>query len=209
MMVGWRRFATTLATAVALCAFALPVAAQITTGTVTGSVKDAQGGVVPGVTVTLVSATQGTKSEAHTNSEGDFVFPNVAAGTYILNVSLEGFKTLERPGVVVSPGERVVVSNLALEVGALSETLTVMASSPLVQTQSGERSFVVTTAEVESLPIFSRSFTELAVLAPGVTTDGNNTPQRIVTMPIPTRPDFRIASRSSAYAFSPPFCGSR
>ncbi len=171
--------ATAVATAAALCALAIPVAAQITTGTVTGSIKDSQGGVVPGVTVTLVSATQGTKSDAHTNTEGDFIFPNVAAGTYILRVSLDGFKTLERPGVIVSPGERVVVSNLMLEVGALAETVTVEATSPLVQTQSGERSFVVTTAEVESLPIFSRSFTELAVLAPGVTTDGNNTPQRI------------------------------
>lgn len=179
MVRGRRRVATLVATAIAICAIAFPAAAQITTGTVTGSVKDSQGAVVPGVTVTLVSATQGTKSEAHSNAEGDFIFPNVAAGTYILRVSLEGFKSLERPGVIVSPGERVVVSNLTLEVGALVETVTVEAMSPLVQTQSGERSFVVTTAEVESLPIFSRSFTELAVLAPGVTTDGNNTPQRI------------------------------
>jgi hypothetical protein len=179
MVRGSRRFATLVATAFAICAIAIPAAAQITTGTVTGSVKDAQGAIIPGVTVMLVSATQGTKAETHTNDEGDFIFPNVAAGTYILRVSLEGFKTLERSDVVVSPGERVVITNLTLEVGALAETVTVEAMSTLVQTQSGERSFVVTTAEVESLPIYSRSFTELAVLAPGVTTDGNNTPQRI------------------------------
>jgi carboxypeptidase family protein/TonB-dependent receptor-like protein len=163
----------------ALALFAAPALAQITTGTVTGAVKDHQGAVVPGAAVVLVSATQGTSAQTHTNIDGDFAFPNVAAGRYILRVSMDGFKTLERPDVNVSPGERVIISNLTIEVGTLAETLTVRAETPLVQAQSGERSFVVTTDEVENLPIFNRSFTELAALAPGVTTDGNNTPQRI------------------------------
>src|SRR5687768_11895867 len=165
--------------ALALFAPAFPATAQITTGTVTGSVKDAQGAAVPGATVTLVSKAQGTASQTHTNSEGDFVFPNVAAGSYTLRVTMDGFKQLEQSGVVVSPGERVLLSRLVIDVGAVAETVTVTAETPLVQAQSGERSFVVTTAEVENLPIFNRSFTELAALAPGVTTDGNNTPQRI------------------------------
>jgi hypothetical protein len=163
----------------ALAALAGSAAAQITTGTVTGTVKDTQGAIVPGATVTLESATRGTSVIAHTNTDGDFIFPNVAAGTYIARITMDGFKTLERPGVVVSPGERVVVSNLTIEIGALAETIIVKSETPLVQAQSGERSFVVTTEEVENLPIFNRSFTELAALAPGVTTDGNNTPQRI------------------------------
>ncbi len=178
-MIVRRPLAAFVAAALALCAMAAPAAAQITTGTVTGSVKDTSGAVVPGATVTLVSSTRGTSSDTHTNAEGDFVFPNIATGTYILRVTMDGFKTMERPGVIVSPGERVLVSNLTIEVGTLSETVTVQAESPLVQAQSGERSFVVTTEEVESLPIFSRSFTELATLAPCVETDGNNTPQRI------------------------------
>jgi hypothetical protein len=165
--------------ALALVVLALPAAAQITTGTVTGSVRDPQGAGVPGATVTLVSATQGTTSQVITNGEGDFVFPNVAAGSYTLRVTMDGFKQLEQTGVVVSPGERVLLSKLVIEVGAVAETVTVRADAALVQAQSGERSFVVTTAEVENLPLLNRSFTELAVLAPGVTTDGNNTPQRI------------------------------
>ena len=166
-------------TVFALLAPAFPATAQITTGTVTGSVKDAQGAAVPGATVTLVSKAQGTTSQTHTNGEGDFVFPNVAAGSYTIRVTMDGFKQLEQSGVVVSPGERVLLSKLVIDVGAVAETVTVTAETPLVQAQSGERSFVVTTAEVENLPIFNRSFTELAALAPGVTTDGNNTPQRI------------------------------
>ena len=134
---------------------------------------------MPGATVTLVSATRGTSSIAHTNTDGDFTLPNVAAGTYIIKVTMDGFKTLERPNVIVSPGERVVLQNLAIEIGTLAETVIVKGETPLVQSQSGERSFVVTTEEVENLPIFNRSFTELAALAPGVDVNDSNTPVRI------------------------------
>ena len=85
----------------------LPVAAQVTTGTVYGTVKDAQGGVIPGATLVLTSDTRGTKSApVVTNATGDYVFPNVTADTYTLEVTMNGFKTLKRPAVVVSPGSR-------------------------------------------------------------------------------------------------------
>jgi Carboxypeptidase regulatory-like domain len=155
----------------------LPASAQVTTGTIAGSVRDAQGAVVPGATVTLVSAVRGTTTEAQTNSDGDFVFPNVTAGTYLVRVTLEGFKTLERPGIVVSPGDRVLVQTLTIEVGTLAETVTVQGESPVIQASSGERSFTVPTAAVENLPIANRGFAGLASLAPGVGS-GNN-PGRI------------------------------
>src|SRR5438093_7405708 len=66
-----------------------------------------------------------------------------------------------------------------LEVGGLTDTVEVKAESPIVQTTSGERSFTVTKEAVENLPLANRSFTELALLAPGVTVDANNTPTRI------------------------------
>ena len=89
---------------------AITASAQITTGVVSGALKDEQGAVVPGATVTLVSETRGTKvADAHTNENGDFVFPNVPGDTYTVEVTLEGFKTLRRTGVLVSPGDRVVV----------------------------------------------------------------------------------------------------
>ena len=89
-----------VAAALALCALlAAPALAQITTGNVAGTVKDAQGGVVPGATVVLVSETKATKSApAVTNAEGDYVFPNVTADTYTVEVTMEGFKTLTRKG---------------------------------------------------------------------------------------------------------------
>src|SRR5215467_1703085 len=95
---------------------ALPARAQITTGTVSGTVKDPQGAVVPGATVVLTSETKGTKSQPEvTNSTGDYVFPNVTADVYSVEISMEGFKTIQRKNVKVSGGERVVVPTVTLE----------------------------------------------------------------------------------------------
>ena len=79
--------------------------AQITTASVTGTVKDAQGGVIPGATVTLISETRGTQlSDVFTNSSGDFTFANVTPDRYTLQVTMEGFKTLKRTGIVGQRG---------------------------------------------------------------------------------------------------------
>ena len=79
----------------------VPAAAQITTGTVTGTIKDSQGGVVPGATVVLISEARGTRSvPAVTNASGDYVFPNTTADTYTVEVTLAGFRTLTRAGVM-------------------------------------------------------------------------------------------------------------
>src|SRR3954447_16486895 len=164
-----------------LAVFALGAAsafAQITTGTVFGTVKDAQGAIIPGASVTLISETRGTQlSDVFTNASGDFTFVNVPADRYTLQVSMTGFKTTKRSGVSVSPGDRLSVGAVAIEVGGLTDTVVVKAESPVVQSQSGERSFTIPTTTVENLPIANRSFTALASLAPGVTTTGD--PARI------------------------------
>ncbi len=179
-MIDRCRLTVLVAALAAVWAIAVPVDAQITTGTITGTVKDAQGAVVPGATVTLISETRGTQLvDAVTNSQGDFVIPNVPPDRYILQVSIEGFKTVRRGDISVSPGDRASVGVVALEVGGLTETVQVTSEAPIIQATSGERSFTITTEAVENLPIFNRSFTAVAFLAPGVTTDGNNTPQRI------------------------------
>lgn len=91
-------------------------AAQITTGTVTGNVKNPTGAVIPGATVVLTSETRGTKSApAITNESGDYVFPNVTADIYSVEVTLEGFKTVKRRGIAVSGGDRVSIPPLMLE----------------------------------------------------------------------------------------------
>ena len=143
--------------------------AQVNTGTVLGTVKDAQGGVIPGATVTLISEARGTRSApVVTNENGDFVFANVTADTYTVEVTLESFKTSQRAGIAVSPGTRIAVGTLALEVGGATETVVVKGETPQIQSTSGERSFSVTTAEVTNLPIATRNFADLINLTPGV-----------------------------------------
>src|SRR4051812_14879243 len=85
-----------------------PAAAQITTGTVSGNVKDPSGAIIPGATVVLISETRATRSApAITNETGDYVFPNVTADTYTIEVSIDAFKTVRRTGIAVSGGDHV------------------------------------------------------------------------------------------------------
>ena len=92
----------------ALAATVLDVSAQITTGNIVGTVKDSQGGVVPGATVMLIDEARGTKlAPATTDETGTYVFPNVTAATYTVEVTMSGFKTAQRKGLPVSGGDRV------------------------------------------------------------------------------------------------------
>src|SRR6266571_1895157 len=150
------------------CLSSAPALAQ-TTATVAGTVKDAQGGVIPGATVTLLSEARGTSLDAVTNAHGDFVFSNVIGDTYTVKVSMGGFKTSERKAVAVSPGDRVVVGTLTLEVGTLNETVLVAGEAPMIQSQTGDRSFTVAKTQVENLPNSGRNFASFAALVPGVT----------------------------------------
>src|SRR5215472_3966317 len=137
--------------ALALAVSAVTVEAQITTGNVIGTVKDAQGGVIPGATVTLIDEARGVRiGPLTTNESGTYVFPNITAATYTVEVSMDGFKTAQRKGIPVSGGDRVSVPAIALEVGGKTETVMVTADAPLIQSQSGERSFAVTTSQVEN-----------------------------------------------------------
>lgn len=110
----------------AVCALPTLVSAQITTGLVAGTVKDPQGGVIPGAPVTLVSETRGTQlSDVFTNVNGDFSFVNVPPDRYSLQVSMTGFKALKRTGITVSAGDRALIGVLTIEVGGLAETVSV------------------------------------------------------------------------------------
>jgi hypothetical protein len=154
---------------VALFLFASMAPAQITTGTVSGRVVDSQGGVIPGATVVLISETRGTKSApVVTGGTGDYVFPNITPDRYTVEVTLESFKTVKRTGVTVSGGDRVGVPSVTLEAGGITETLTVVGETPLVQTQSGERSFAVASEQVANLPVTRGNFTSLVAFTPGV-----------------------------------------
>jgi len=152
--------------------------AQGITGTIAGTVKDSQGGVIPGASVTLTSETRGTVSTpVTTNATGDFVFPNLTADTYTVQIEMPSFRTLRRGKVEVNPGSRVALGTLTIEVGGTSEVITVTSEAPLVQSATGERSFTIATESVANLPLANRSYDALLALAPGVNSQpGNLTP---------------------------------
>ena len=115
LMSGLRILAVAI---VALGASVVGTSAQITTGNITGTVKDAQGGVVPGATVTLIDEAKGTRlAPATTDETGTYVFPNVTAATYTVEVTMERVQDRQRKGVPVSGGDRVSVPAITLEVG--------------------------------------------------------------------------------------------
>src|SRR6476469_4297632 len=117
--MGLRRWVwVCVVSAASLAAAAATVSAQITTGNVTGTVKDAQGGVIPGATVTLVDEAKGTKlGPVVTDGTGTYVFPNVTASTYTVEVVMDSFKTTQQKNVPVHGGDRVSVPDVKLELG--------------------------------------------------------------------------------------------
>jgi hypothetical protein len=167
MPVSTFRALIVAATLAIICTLSGPLAAQ-TSSTVAGTVKDTQGGIIPGATVTLISETRGTTFEAVAGNTGDFVISNVPSDTYTIRVTMDGFKTTERKGIPVSLGERVAIGSIAIEVGTLAETVLVTGDAPIIQAQTGERSFTVSSESVENLPVSGRNFASFVALAPGV-----------------------------------------
>src|SRR5579862_4216994 len=107
--------------------------AQLRTGTITGTTRDASGAIVPGVTVTYKSEETGVTGSAVTGDLGNYNIQALPVGTYDLEASLAGFRTEVQKGVTVSVGASVSV-NFNLTVGALSETVEVSAAAPQVNT---------------------------------------------------------------------------
>jgi len=143
--------------------------AQVTTGSVQGRVIDASGGVIPGVSVSLISQVHGNRiAPVKTNKEGEYVFPDITADTYTVEATAPAFKTSRVTGILVTGGDHVGVPPITLEVGGTAETVTVEAVATPIQTQSGERSAAIEQVAIESLPIGHSNFANAVAFAPGM-----------------------------------------
>ena len=143
--------------------------AQETTGAVRGRVVDAQGLPVPGVTVT-VTGPQGAQT-AVADSEGRFNFPFLTPGTYGVRAELPGFKGAERKGIVVSLGQ-VVDTPLKMEVGGVTETVSVTATSPVIDTTTTTVGATLDSEMLRRVPI-GRRVSDTLYMAPGVSSSGS------------------------------------
>lgn len=141
--------------------------AQTDTGRIEGIVSDDQGGVIPGVTVTLTSLATGVASVSVTDGSGRYVFTGVRAGRYALRVELDGFQPAETNPLVLTVNE-INRTDYTLRPATLTETVQVVAQSVTLDKVTSSIATVIDEQQVKELPLNGRNFTQLATLTPGV-----------------------------------------
>jgi hypothetical protein len=155
-----RYFAAVLALA------SVPAWAQSTTGRISGTVSDTQGGVLPGVTVTVLQEGTGLTRSATTDADGAYVFVSLPVGTYTVSAELGGFQKGVRSGYrLVADGR--VTADFTLAVGEITETIEVTVPGETVNTVSGEIARVVDREQVQNMALNGRNYMQLATLIPG------------------------------------------
>jgi hypothetical protein len=148
--------------------------AQSFTGTIAGTVKDASGAVVPGVTVTLMQLETGRQAVVITTNEGRYVSGPLAVGTYRVEASLTGFRSAVRTKIDVHIQE-TAIADFTLDVGSVSEQVEVQAAAAPIETASSSLSKLVDNRRIAELPLNTRNVYGLIFLTPGVAgTIGNN-----------------------------------
>lgn len=156
-----------LVVAIAVLLSAQVAQAQVLYGSLIGDVADSSRAVLPGATVTVTNRDTGLQREAMTDSSGGYSFRDLQPGTYELKVSLNGFKSYARSGLTVTLNA-IARADVQLEVGGQTETVTVTAAKPLLQTERADVSTQLESAQVTNLPIGSgRNFQQLYKLIPG------------------------------------------
>jgi len=161
-----------LAVVLALSFLAGTVWGQVT-ASITGTVKDTSGAVVPGATVTVKSSESGLTRAAETGTNGGYNVPSLPVGQYEVTAEKTGFKQEVRRGITLVVGQQAVV-NLALEVGNVEQQVTVTAEAPLVNTTLSSTSGLVGEKEVKDLPLNGRSFDQLLTLNVGTANYSSN-----------------------------------
>lgn len=148
-------------------AIAPQLRAQVDTGSVLGTIKDQSGAVIPGATVTLTNPSTGYKVTKTTGPDGSYVFTPIKIGTYDVRAEKTGFQAVNHLNVVVNIQQQVLV-DLTLTPGEVTQTVSVTAALPLLQTQNASVQQVVTSKIINDLPLNGRNASFLAQLAAGV-----------------------------------------
>ena len=146
--------------------------AQVTTGTISGTVTDTSGSVIPGVAVKATHVETGIARDVVSDNQGRYRIQQLGLGDYSVQAQMTGFQTEIRSGIRLTVGREAVV-NLELQVGAVAERVEVTGEAPLVQTTDATVSYLVDEATMRDLPLNGRSYTQLATLQPGVVPNNN------------------------------------
>ena len=143
------------------------------TSSISGTVIDSAGGVIPGATVTVKNTATNTVFTTVTTTSGAFSVPSLAAGTYSVSVALTGFKTAVHNDIALSPGAPATVK-VSLEIGSLTETVEVKGGAEIVNTQTATISSTLNVDQVNKLPMATRNALNAVTFLPGVNTTGAN-----------------------------------
>jgi hypothetical protein len=156
---------------VAIIAFSASTFAQQTT--IVGTVTDPSGAAVPNVAVTVTNVETGASRTFPTNDSGQFAAVDLQVGHYVVKAEAKGFKVAEQKDIVLTIGARIRV-DFQMQLGAAQETVTVEANAVQVQTDSGERSNLITDQQMSQIAVNGRSIYQLAALTPGASSQINN-----------------------------------
>src|SRR6201988_1440181 len=162
-------FAVAIISLLSVTVWTRPATAQQTLGAITGTVTDPSGAVVSDATVKAVNIATNLEVAARTKANGAFVIPDLPAGTYRVTITKDGFKTETHTKILVS-GNRTTTVDTNLVVGSISATVEVSAV-PLMNQVDTTIGYVVDTQTIETTPLGTGSFTQLAILSPGVHAD--------------------------------------
>jgi hypothetical protein len=167
---------TTLCLALLALLAAFPLAstaaAQVTSATLVGTVNDPSGAALPGVSVTARNADTGFTRTVTTNETGAYRLEFLPIGSYSVEAALSGFKSEVRSGIVLAVNDSVRI-DLTLQIGAISDTVTVTQDAPLVNTVTADVSKTVDAQAIQSLPLVDRNVYTLLDLTPGVQSNNN------------------------------------
>jgi hypothetical protein len=147
------------------------VSAQDTRGTISGTVTDPQGGVLPGATVIVSNTGTGTATQLVTNSRGYYEAPLLLPGVYSVTIESPGFKQSIRSGLTLALGEQLQI-DFQLELGSATESVTVTTEAPLLDTSSVSTGRALSNREVMDLPVLGNNITMLTRFTPGVQVPG-------------------------------------
>ena len=145
----------------------------IVTGTISGTVQDAQGAVIAGASVTAVREDTGAQFSVQSNSQGYFELKALPIGSYSVTIGTSGFRRLQLGHVVVEAGKNNVVGLQTLEVGTTAETITVEAGAPLIESSTAQIGGNFESKVVEALPNAGTGFDNLVLFIPGVANNGS------------------------------------
>ncbi|HEY7306526.1 MAG TPA: carboxypeptidase regulatory-like domain-containing protein [Bryobacteraceae bacterium] len=141
---------------------------QVTTGTILGTVTDSTGAAVAGAQVTVTNVNRGTRQQYATDQTGTYTAPFLVPGMYRVEVEKEGFKRATSVDTQLDVDQKARI-DFSMQLGQVSESITVEAAAPLVRSETAELGEVVNQHSVEALPLNGRNFAQLVYLVPGVT----------------------------------------